>query len=430
MKNTIFRSLIIVSFISITSSTHAISSLLAEASSLVRPLFRSVARSTKRSYGTYAVATYDSAFKEIMMDETARNSFFTSVIEEDVTSSEPISLATSTKKSQNQVAADTIGDFLEEYASVMSKFIKDHPPKKETSKRVILSLESFAKEMAYTYYRPLCNLFPSQSKKSYMDFSCRLKSGDVVLVETQVRPQDYWNQRALAYAARAYSNQLMEGESWGKLKKVYSINILGGVEYSSVEKVDTYTWRTKVTPMKDKSLPFVKRYEITNFYDSSDKIPHLQIIQLFPQLFDPTTPTSESNVQLHPSESLKEWLELFKEAHKKDKNYVKEHVKDQGVQNAYGILAEHEPSDQYKKWKEMFGPKVAEQLVQFKEKERTEGRTEGRAEGKKEGINEVAQNLLKSKTKMSLEEIANLTGLSIKEVQTLSETIKQQEKKE
>ena len=417
MKRNILKTFFIVGFIGINPSlTLAIPPILFEASAFIRPLFRSTPQSFKRFYGTYAVATYDDAFKEIMMDEMARNSFFTSVIEEDITSSEPVSLSSHSKKNQDQVAADTIGDYLEKYAPVMAEFVKEHPPKKEPSKRIVLSLESFAKEMAYTYYRSLCNLFPSQSKKSYMDFSCRLKSGDMVLVETQVRPQEYWNQRALAYAARAYSNQLMEGESWGKLKKVYSINILGGVEFSSVDKLAIYNWRSKVTPMKDKSFPFVKRYEITNLYDPTDKIPHLQIIQLFPHLFDPSIPTSESNVRLHPSEALKEWLELFKEAHTKDKSYVRDHVRDPGVQSAYGILAKHEPEDQYKAWKEKFGPKVAEQLVQSKE----EGRTEAALK--------IARNLLKSK--MTLEEIAHNTGLSIEQVQALSATPEHQEEKE
>ena len=247
-----------------------------------------------------------------------------------------------------------------------------------------------------------------------MDFSCRLKNGDMVLVETQVRPQDYWNQRALAYAARAYSNQLMEGDSWGKLKKVYSINILGGVEFSSVDKSDAYTWKTKIKPMRDKSFPFVKKYEIININDSSDKIPHLQIIQLFPQLFDPSVSTSEANVTLHPSEALKEWLELFKEAHKKDKKYVMEHVRDRGVQSAYDILAKHEPGDQYKAWKDTFGPKVAEQLVQSK------------AAGINEATLKIARNLLKSK--MSIENIALNTGLSVEKIKSISITEEQHEK--
>lgn len=64
----------------------------------------------------------------------------------------------------------------------------------------------------------------------------------MILVETQVRPQDYWDRRALAYAARRYSGQLLEGERWDRLKSVYSINILGGYEISPSAE-NRYTWQ-------------------------------------------------------------------------------------------------------------------------------------------------------------------------------------------
>ncbi len=408
----------IISFIliSCSSSSWALSPFM-EASSLIRSTLRLTPRAIGRFYSDhtsvhpYAVATYDNAFKDIMMEETARNSFFESAIDQEVASSELISLSFNSKKGhdQDQIAADTIGDFLAKYEAVISTFVDEHPPEKRGSKKPSLSLDSFAKEIAYKYYKPLCNLFPSQSKKGYMDFSCRLKNGDKILVETQVRPQDYWNQRALAYAARVYSSQLMEGEFWGKLKKVYSINILGGVEFSGLYRSDTHSWENKINPMKDQSFPFIKRYEITNTYDANDKIPHLQIIQLFPQLFDSNI-ASKANVTLHPSDRLKEWLELFKEAHKKDKKYVMENVKDQGVKSAYDILARHEPGDQYKAWKENFGPKIAEQFVQ----EAAAAKEEGKAQEKRD----IAKRLVENK-KLSDQDISDASGLHLDEIKKL-----------
>lgn len=409
MKKKLLISLIVASFSFISCpSTWALPSLL-EASSLIRSTLRLTPQAMGRFYGSYATATYDDAFKDIMMEDTARNSFFESVLDQEIKSSELISLSPNSKKEQSNVAADTLGNFLAKYEAVMSTFVSQIPlneGKKSPKKTVVLSLDSFSKEMAYKYYKPLCRLFPSQSKKAYLDFYCRLKNGDTILVETQVRPQDYWNQRALAYAARAYSNQLMEGDSWEKLKKVYSINILGGIEFSSLGETVKRSWESKLTPMEDKSFPFIKRYEITNMYDASDKIPHLQIIQLFPQLFDSSIPSSIANVKLHPSDRLKEWLELFKEAHKKDKKYVMEHVKDQGVKNAYSILEKHEPEDQYKSWKETFGPKIAEQLVQEA--------AAARAEEKRE----IAKKLIENK-KLNDQDISDASGLSLDEVKKL-----------
>jgi len=417
MKKNLLKSLMIISFIFIScSSTWALSPLV-EASSFIRSALRLTPQVMGRFYGSYATATFDNAFKDIMMEETARNSFFESVLDQEIKSSELISLSPNSKKEQSNVAADTLGNFLAKYEAVMSTFVSQNPlneEKKGNKKTVVLSLDSFSKEMAYKYYKPLCRLFPSQSKKAYLDFYCRLKTGDTILVETQVRPQDYWNQRALAYAARTYSNQLMEGDSWEKLKKVYSINILGGTEFSSLGKPVSYSWESRLTQMEDNSFPFIKKYEITNMYDASDKISHLQIIQLFPQLFDSSIPSSKANVTLHPSDRLKEWLELFKEAHKKDKKYVMEHVKDRGVKSAYDILEKHEPGDQYKAWKETFGPKVAEQLVQ----------------SKAEGINEARMNIAKSllRSGMKIEDVVIHSGFSEEQVKTLSKNIDGKEK--
>ena len=53
-----------------------------------------------------------------------------------------------------------------------------------------------------------------------------------------------------------------------------------------------------------------------------------------------------------------------------------------------------------------------------REEGREEGRTEGKKEGIKEGIKEVAKKLLKEK--MPIEKIAEITGLSEKELNELT----------
>ncbi len=61
-----------------------------------------------------------------------------------------------------------------------------------------------------------------------MDLLCRLANGELVLVEMQVVPQDYWDKRTLAYAGHVYSRQLCAGGKWSDLKRVICLNILGG----------------------------------------------------------------------------------------------------------------------------------------------------------------------------------------------------------
>lgn len=61
-----------------------------------------------------------------------------------------------------------------------------------------------------------------------LDLLCKLANGELVLVELQVIPQDFWDQRALAYCSSVYCRQLSKGSTWGDLKRVIGINILGG----------------------------------------------------------------------------------------------------------------------------------------------------------------------------------------------------------
>lgn len=372
-----------------------------------------VYRSTVRysSVCPYAVPTYDDAFKDIMMDETARNSFFSCAINESVSSSSLLGLVTN-KVHQDKVNIDSVGTFLEKYRPLMEDLVeaKKHSTSDSSKqKKKELTQSSFLEEFSSRFYKPLCHLFPAQDKKAILDFACRLKNGDMVLVETQVRPQDYWDQRALAYASLRYSGQLLEGERWDQLKKVFSINILGGYELS-VDRDYRHTWEKQ---QRDKGITpsFIKRYELTNRYSSSEKILHLQIIQLFPQLFNKKSMEDKifSEILDDRKPAFKEWIELFKDAHKKTERQVQGEVTDEGVKKAYEILKRHEPTDQYKEWRNLYGRKYAEQMVQ----ETAAAEEKGRREEKLE----IARKMYFQS--IDVEIISNITGLSLEEIATL-----------
>lgn len=383
-----------------------------------------IQRSAWRSYSNtpYSVPTYDDAFKDIMMEDKARNSFFSAAIGEPIASSVLLGLVSHNKISNEQVSIDSVGDFLKRYQPVLERYLEDktkqdHDFKKQKNSGSVtdkdLDIHTLIDELAIKFYKPLSLLFPSYDKKSILDFACKLESGDMILVETQVRPQDYWDRRALAYAARRYSGQLLEGEVWAKLKKVYSINILGGYELSpSGEKRYSWEKQQKKTHGEKTSPSFIKRYELTNRYDFSQRIPHLQIIQLYPQLFDRKSANVSFLKEQQKEESilvLEEWLEFFKDAHKRTESDVERNVKDEGVKMAYSILKKHEPTEQYKNWRETYGRKYDEQMVQETAAAKEEGR-------KEEKINFA--RILK-KEGMSDEFIFKTTGLSLDEISLL-----------
>lgn len=72
---------------------------------------------------------------------------------------------------------------------------------------------NFVKKMAL-YFDCMKRGFPHQEYGGSMDLLCSLSSGETVLVEMQVIPQNFWDRRTLAYASNVYSRQLRKGASW------------------------------------------------------------------------------------------------------------------------------------------------------------------------------------------------------------------------
>jgi hypothetical protein len=69
--------------------------------------------------------------------------------------------------------------------------------------------------------------FPDPERDSRMDFLCQLDTGELVLVEMQVMPENQGDLRFLSYAAGVYNNQSKRGGKTKDIKKVIAINLLG-----------------------------------------------------------------------------------------------------------------------------------------------------------------------------------------------------------
>lgn len=359
----------------------------------------------------YSASTYDDAFKAVMMNPKSRQSFFSCIISESIQSSVPLGLVDTDARAQEQVDTDIIGKFLEHYRPLVEDHLAQKKPSKGGSKHPKgLSVGKFFDEWATKFYEPLCRLFPAQDKKAILDFACRLEDGEKIFVELQVRPQWYWDQRALAYAANRYSCQLLEGQSWSLLKKVYAINILGGYELS-LEKEARYTWGDSLKG-RGFTPSVMKWYRLVNRYENKEEIPELQVIQLYPQLYDEkTTDMSVFGLKDEQIKVLRQWLSLFKDAHHKTEQQVEAEAVDEGVKEAYAILRRHEPTEKYKKWRDLYGRKYAEGIVQAEEEARVEGKMEGLLEGKMEGEVKTLIGLIK-RGRLSLEDVMQSSDYS------------------
>ncbi len=231
--------------------------------------------------------------------------------------------------------------------------------------------------------------FPPLERHSQLDVVCRLDNGEFILVEVQVKPQDFWDKRALCYAAAFYGNQLKRGGDWGDLKKVIAINLLGG---------EGRHWRH--TP-----LELVRHYKFTSEVGGHrHEIDSLKLIQ-----YNLLSPQIDGLTQVE----LKEWLQFWKAAHQRKADEVTG-VTTAAVRSAYervrvaalpeGVKAgyETEVADYLK---------YSQHIHHEKDEARKEGVEEGLEKGEHKAMLTVAIKMFK-KGGAYTPDIMDLTGIT------------------
>ena len=189
----------------------------------------------------YSIPTYDAAFKWILSEDEIRPSFFHAFIPDLVIQSSislddhmsPLQLFQLLRKFVNDEDTEEVVTTLKE-AEGFEVHIKDKENRLKLSRSASRLLQDFI-----TRFDDMQLAFPKQKFDGTMDFVCELGNGEFALVEMQVAPQDYWDERALAYISAFFGNQLRKGGDWSKIKKVIGINILGGGKDNQAHWADT-----------------------------------------------------------------------------------------------------------------------------------------------------------------------------------------------
>lgn len=123
-------------------------------------------------------------------------------------------------------------------------------------------------------------------------------------------PQDFWDQRVLAYCSSVYyCRQLSEGSKWGDLKRVIGINILGG------GKEDRRHWPR----VKD----FKRHYIFRD--DAGHTVNGIELIQY--SIMNPPPVTS--------TRSMIDWLCFLTKAHKMTQQDVTNKIETDDVKKAF-----------------------------------------------------------------------------------------------
>jgi predicted transposase/invertase (TIGR01784 family) len=190
----------------------------------------------------YGIATYDALFKYVLSEDTIRASFFHAFIP-DLNIKSSIRLDNHMNPTQELQLLrefvhrkDTVGTInrLNSSPGVLlgvmdqyhSSFVKDE------------DATIFLHEML-GHFGDIQKSFPKAKYDGTMDFVCELDNDEYAMVEMQVMPENYWDNRALAYVAAFYGNQLRKGGHWKHIRKVIGINILGGGKSDKAHWTDT-----------------------------------------------------------------------------------------------------------------------------------------------------------------------------------------------
>lgn len=232
--------------------------------------------------------------------------------------------------------------------------------------------------------------FPKMRYDGTMDFVCQLSTGGYAMVEMQVIPQNYWDNRALAYAAAFYGNQLFKSDEWKNIRRVIGINILGG-------------GRDDLAHWTDTPGQFMRHYRFQEQLNTpTHYIDGLELIQY--------SIMNARGATLGEKE-MHDWITFFRNAHHMSEDAVREQITTPAVLRAFElskiqtlpavVLASYEAQDKdYERYShhthELVTKGREEGHAEGHAKGHAEGHAEGRAEGRAEGVAEGIASIIRS----------------------------------
>lgn len=343
-----------------------------------------VVSSVRSTTQIYTIPTYDAAFKWILSDDDIRKSFLETFVP-GLKIEESKRLDDHMNPLEDLKLLRTFLHNKENHTTIKSLTgeTKFCVTKEGTTEKHVESTK-FLHEMIGKF-DDFKKAFPKVKYNGTMDFSCRLNGGGYALVEMQVIPQDFWDERSLAYVAAFYGNQLRRGQEWKDIKKVVGINILGGGKDSLAH------W-------KDTPDQFVRHYKFKEQLHKHDKfIEGIEIWQYSIMNMPHTFRDEEIKQQ--------DWYTFFKGAQFMSEEEVKLKIKTEAV------LAAFERS----KFSRLPAEVQEDYQAEDKEYNRFSNFTqEKRQEGKEEGIWEMVDGMINEGD--SDEKIARVSKMGLEQI--------------
>lgn len=259
-------------------------------------------------------------------------------------------------------------------------------------------------------------------KFNRVDIKAKDADGEIFIVEIQLTRYVNYMERVLFGAAKAVTEQLNDGDDYGKIKKIYSISI---VYYDfGVGKDYLYVGETKFVGVHcNDELLISEKEELTLFEKEQDKaknkdrkfkyerhnagniMPTYYMIRV--NAFDDTIKTA-----------MDEWMEFLKNSEIKSDTKVPGLVEAKEVMK-FDRMTKEEQDTYIRHLDSVANEKEAilTAKIEGKIEGREEGRAEGIAQGKAEGIKATAKRMKAEGLDINL--IAKITQLPLSEIEKL-----------
>ncbi len=227
-------------------------------------------------------------------------------------------------------------------------------------------------------------------KQSILDVLCTDPIGRQYIVEMQVAKTAGFEQRAQYYAAKAYANQLNQGDGYHQLKEIIFVAITDFIMFPDKKNHKSdHVILDKITydhDLKDFSFTFL---ELPKFNKSIDQL----------------------------SNMIEKWTYFFKHAEETTQDDLKKIIgDDQIIERAYEALNRFSLSQN-----ELFTYDAEEKRIRDEQAALDYALSEAEAKGEIKGDNLATHRIAKTMLQkgMSAEAVSEMTGLSIAEIKKL-----------
>ena len=381
-------------------------------------------RHTKKAQ-IYGIATYDALFKYIISEDTIRPSFFHAFIPN-------LNIKSSTRLDDHMNPIQEL--------QLLREFVHRDDTvgtinRLNSSSRVLLGVMDqtqssfvFVKDENATiffhemlgHFGDIQKSFPKAKYDGTLDFVCELDNDEYAMVEMQVMPQNCWDNRALAYVASFYGNQLRKGGDWKHIRKVIGINLLGR------GKSDQAHW-------KDTPGQYVRHYKFQEQLHTDAQVHSQRYIDGM-ELIQYSIMNSPDNAL--PDSEFQDWITFLKRGHRMNEEEVATCIKTPEVLQAFEraklTQLPREVRDQYVA-EDLEYARYSEHTDELVNKARIKANKESNKlkkalketkkalkETKKETQKAIARNLLARGR--PLEEVVECTYLTQQEIEDLKES--------